>query len=373
MDPMEQFRKVVADPGAYAKEWKAASGGKVVGTFCSYTPIEIINAADALSYRVLATGSDFTLADVHLQAYCCSLVRGILNDGLAGRLAFLDGAVFPHTCDSMQRLSDIWRMNTDFSFHEDLVLPVKLNTLPAQEYIAGVMDAFRRNMEKHLDAVITEEKLHIAIRKTNRVRDMLKRLERLRLEYDNMLDSSDLYTAAYAAMIMAPGEWLTAAEALFEALKMRSTLTAKASRKAILLSGGVCGSRNIHERIEKQGGMVVHDDMCTGARFFEGIVEEHNNPSAALARRYLQRMNCPAKHGGLYSRGEHLVNTARIKKADGVIFLLLKFCDPHAFDYPYLKKMLDDAGIPSILIEAENQFALDEQIGNRVDAFMEML
>ena len=118
---------------------------------------------------------------------------------------------------------------------------------------------------------------------------------------------------------------------------------------------------------------IVHDDMCTGARSFEGIVEEHNNPSAALARRYLQRMNCPAKHGGLYSRGEHLVNTARIKKADGVIFLLLKFCDPHAFDYPYLKKMLDDAQIPSILIEAENQFALDEQIGNRVDAFMEML
>ena len=51
-------------------------------------------------------------ADAHLQAYSCSLVRGALEDALAGRLDFLDGAmVFPHTCDSIQRLSDIWRMN----------------------------------------------------------------------------------------------------------------------------------------------------------------------------------------------------------------------------------------------------------------------
>ena len=32
--------------------------------------------------------------------------------------------------------------------------------------------------------------------------------------------------------------------------------------------------------------------------------------------------------------------------ADGVIFILLKFCDPHAFDYPYIKALLDSAGIP---------------------------
>ena len=36
-----------------------------------------------------------------------------------------------------------------------------------------------------------------------------------------------------------------------------------------------------------------------------------------------------------------------------MIFILLKFCDPHAFDYPYIKALLDSAGIPSLLFEVE--------------------
>ncbi|MFN2437417.1 MAG: 2-hydroxyacyl-CoA dehydratase, partial [Desulfotignum sp.] len=48
-------------------------------------------------------------------------------------------------------------------------------------------------------------------------------------------------------------------------------------------------------------------------------------------RRYAQRLVCPAKHRGLHTRAQHLVDQARQVKADGVVFVLLKFCDPHAF------------------------------------------
>ena len=34
---------------------------------------------------------------------------------------------------------------------------------------------------------------------------------------------------------------------------------------------------------------------------------------------------------------------------------MLKFCDPHAFDFPYVKDVLDRAGIPSLLVELEEQ------------------
>ena len=64
---------------------------------------------------------------------------------------------------------------------------------------------------------------------------------------------------------------------------------------------------------------------------------------------------------------------AKENSADGVIFLLLKFCDPHAFDYPYLKDALDKAKIPNLLLEVEDQPQAQGQMKTRIEAFMEAL
>jgi benzoyl-CoA reductase/2-hydroxyglutaryl-CoA dehydratase subunit BcrC/BadD/HgdB len=118
---------------------------------------------------------------------------------------------------------------------------------------------------------------------------------------------------------------------------------------------------------------VVGDDLCTGSRGLTGTIDTGTDPIAAIAQRYARRAVCPAKHSGITSRGDELVRLARAHRADGVIFMFLKFCDPHAFDYPYLKAMLDDAGIPSLLVELEEQTASQGQFQTRCEAFMEML
>jgi len=51
----------------------------------------------------------------------------------------------------------------------------------------------------------------------------------------------------------------------------------------------------------------------------------------------------------------------------------VKFCDPHAFDYPYLKEALDGAGIPSMLFEMEDQIPAEGQLKTRFEAFLEMI
>ena len=91
------------------------------------------------------------------------MVRGGLEDVLAGRLSFLDGTVFPHTCDSIQRLSDIWRLNAGVPFHFDVVLPVKLNTDSAREYLRDVLGLFRRDMEQMTGDHVTDEQLRGSI------------------------------------------------------------------------------------------------------------------------------------------------------------------------------------------------------------------
>ncbi|MBE0559110.1 MAG: 2-hydroxyacyl-CoA dehydratase, partial [Proteobacteria bacterium] len=124
---------------------------------------------------------------------------------------------------------------------------------------------------------------------------------------------------------------------------------------------------------DEAGGVVVGDDLCTGSRSFSGLIDEKADPAAAIGARYLERVVCPAKHRGLAERAENLVRLAREKRAGGVIFFLLKFCDPHAFDYPYLREALEKAGIPSMAVEVEDRLPADGQLRTRFEAFIEMI
>lgn len=372
MQILKQFHDIAGDPIGYAKSWKTDNRRRVVGYFCSYAPEEIIWAAGALPYRILGAGGTISRADGHLQAYSCSLVRGALDDALTGKLDFLDGTVFPHTCDSIQRLSDIWRLNTSFGFHLDLVLPVKLNTQSAENYMQAVIKKFRRDLEAELKAKITDGKLKKAILTFNQIRSGLRRIYEARADFPNSISSNDVHAIVKAAMVMdrdALSQKLSEVLEWLDARKGRPGV----EKKRLMLTGGICNMPDIYRSIEDAGGTVVWDDFCTGSRYFEATLDPKVQPLNAIAQRYFNRIICPAKHRDLFSRGESILERAEKKRARGVIFVLLKFCDPHAFDYPYIKELLDRAGIPAMLLEIEDQQTSQAQLKTRLEAFIERI
>jgi bzd-type benzoyl-CoA reductase N subunit len=371
MKDLAVLKAVAADPGKYVRQWKAETGGKVVGTFCSYAPEELILAGGALAFRVVGGSGGTLSADAHLQSYSCSLVRGALADALDGRLDFLDGVIFPHTCDSIQRLSDIWRMNAPIGFHMDVVLPVKLNTESARQYMIRVLGDARTQLASLLGGSITDADLHQAINVYNDIRGAIQRLYDLRSERPGIISGSDVHAIVRASMVMARRAFLDCLTRVEEHLEGQEP--APSAGKRIFLSGGVCNLPDVYGNIEAAGGRVVADDLCTGSRGLTGRIDTAEDPIAAIAERYARRAICPAKHSGIASRGEELVRLAQKERADGVIFVFLKFCDPHAFDYPYLKGMLDDAGIPSLLVELQEQSVSLGQLQTRCEAFIEML
>ncbi len=301
------------------------------------------------------------------------MVRGGLEDALKGRLSFLDGAVFPHTCDSIQRLSDIWRLNAGFKFHLDVVLPVKLDRKSAGAYMIDVLNQFKAELSAALGAEISNEQIKRSIAVYNSIRKCLYDMYILRSKNPGAISASDIHRIIKASMIMDRDEFLGLLRGLKEKLNQQSTPVESNGKKRILLSGGICNHPDIYGLIEESGGSVIWDDLCTGTRHAEGMIAETGDPVEAIAERYMTRMVCPAKYGGLTTRGEHLVNQVKNHRADGVIFLFLKFCDPHSFDYPYLKKYLDDAGIPNMLLEIEEQPPPEGQLKTRFESFVEMI
>jgi len=253
------------------------------------------------------------------------------------------------------------------------VLPVKLDTPSARKYLAEVLEKFRKDLGDKLGAEITDDMLAGAIKTYNKIRAYISNLYELRCKNPQIISGADFHAVIKAAMIMDRNDFLAALAKIIAQLEKGSAVVEKTSAKRLILSGSVCSHPDIYNIIEEAGSVVVWDDLCTGYRYFEGEMDEKIRPMDAITARYLDRVICPAKHLELRGRGENLVRMVKESGADGVVFLLLKFCDPHAFDYPYLKEMLEAEKIPFMLLDMEAELPSAGQLQTRFETFIQIL
>jgi len=276
MQEFQLFHDIVDRPFDYARQWKNEHGRSVVGHFCSYTPEEIIHAAGALPFRIFGSGDAVSRADEHLQAYSCSFVRSALADGLSGKLDFLDGTVFPHTCDTIQRLSDIWRINLNMGFHTDIGLPVKLDTDSAREYLKGVFKKFKNDLSGNLNRTIATDDLKKAADLYNRLRGDMKRIFDIRRDNPALIDIRDLQALVKASMIMGRDVFSEKLSAIADELNSAAPRPSP-PMKRLVISGGMCNVASVHALIEDCGAAIVWDDGCSGARYFEGSIDPNGD------------------------------------------------------------------------------------------------
>ncbi|WP_321493047.1 2-hydroxyacyl-CoA dehydratase family protein [uncultured Desulfobacter sp.] len=367
---LKPFHSTVKDPSSAARAVKK-KGRPIIGYLCSYAPEELIFAAGGHPMRLIPSGTSINLSQNHLQPYCCALAREILEQGLSQELTYLDGTVFVHTCDTMQRLSDIWRLNISTAFFSDIVMPVKLHTKSAGEYMQAVLHRFISDMGEYTGKAVTRADLEDAIALFNRIRSTLAHIYKIAAQNPGLISGQDLLTVTKGTMIMdrevADTCLADLARAMESAEKKSKPVT------PIILSGSFCDTPEIYTVIEAAGGAVAGDDLCSGMRWFNGDVSTNLPAIQAVAKRYTDRAICPAKHRGTTDRAYALLQLVKETKSQGVIFTVLKFCDPHAFDFPYLKSSLAKEGIPSLLLELDGQRINSGQMATRIETFIQMI
>jgi benzoyl-CoA reductase/2-hydroxyglutaryl-CoA dehydratase subunit BcrC/BadD/HgdB len=263
-------------------------------------------------------------------------------------------------------------MNTNFSFFSDVVMPVKLTTESSRIYMRDVVRKFKEDLEKGLVVKISEDSIRNAIAVYNSIRGYLKTLYEIRSEDPARISSEEMYYLVKGAMMMDRRSVLELLPRVIEELRKRA-VQKKDSGKRLVLAGSICNHPNIFRLIEETGGAVVWDDLCTGSRYFEGEIGTDGDLVDAIADRYSSREICPAKHISNTARGDRLLRLVKRHRAAGVMFLHLKFCDPHAWDYPYLREALDGEKIPALLLEFEETLPPEGQLRTRFEAFIEML
>jgi benzoyl-CoA reductase/2-hydroxyglutaryl-CoA dehydratase subunit BcrC/BadD/HgdB len=94
----------------------------------------------------------------------------------------------------------------------------------------------------------------------------------------------------------------------------------------------------------------------------------------ALARRYFElAVPCPTRYDPNQEWGHYLAKAVPEAGAKGLVTMVVKFCEPHMIYYPYLRDVLNEAGVPHLMIETEHEVVSLEGTRTRLQAFIEML
>lgn len=357
---------------AAIREWKD-QGGKVVGYVCSAVPVEIIEAAGLLPYRMRATGSTGTeLSDAYFSNINCSFPRHCFNLALKGEFDFLDGLVCSNSCDHTRRIYDNWKRNVNTPFLGLISLPMKTGE-PQVEWFINELQNFRSALSKHFDVDITDDRLREAIKQCNQTRQLTRQLYDLRKADNPPITGAEAIAVTVAATTIPRHRYNELLKELLEDLSQAEGNSEYDAR--LLVIGSILDDPAYVEVIEELGGLVVADALCFGSRpHWVDVDEEAKDPITALARHYVvDRPSCPRMFGDQPRRASYVKDMVREFNVDGIIGERMNFCDQWLCEFYMLDSDLKEVDVPMLNLEREYIFSGAGQLTTRVQAFLEAI
>ena len=164
----------------------------------------------------------------------------------------------------------------------------------------------------------------------------------------------------------------TLLESLIQSLEESPTEDGK-YRVRLVISGGEMDEPEFVAAIEKQGGLVVYEDTCFGARYYEERVGEDGDPVTRIAERYFYRLPCARMEDSFEKRYANLNKIREDYNVDGTIVQRLNHCllnSGHTFMFNRRAKA---DGTPTLLLDREYLSQGYGQINTRVQAFIERI
>ena len=376
-DLLGMFRETVEDPYGTLRKWKNSNGRKIVGCMPMQIPEEIIHAAGALPVVIPEGDGSVTVASKHIQYFFCGYARSVIDSVLKGKWDCLDGLVTQDTCHTMRPLFDIIEANRPFSYMRRVFMPVAVAKKQARPFLLGELERFRASVGKFVGKEIDDASLQTSIDIYNENRDLMTRLYDLRRRRPGLLTLREMVDVTLAGMLMPKEEHNALLRKLLTALAERKPpIPDVNNRVKLVLTGSLCEAPppELLALVEDLGGVVVDDDLYTGSRYFVTRVPSLPNPIEALAEAYLHMAApCPTRIYPEMRLGPYLVDMVKRTEAKGLIIILVKYCEAHDYTYPHMRRHLDPAGIPYLMIKTEHETSSVEQMKTRLQAFFEII
>ena len=355
------------------------NGGHIVGMFCSYTPLELFDAAGVAVVGLCGTSNE-PIADAEkvLPKNLCPLIKSSYGFAYTDKCPytyFCDFIVGETTCDGKKKMFELLNeIKETYVLH----LPQSQKRAYAKDIWYEEIKLLKEKLEEKYGIEITDEKLREAARKRNELRKKQMELYELQGAVPPAMKATEVMAtlaqgvfnfgvdaqyASYAAKV-------DDAKARYEAGE--KPVSEKAKR--ILLTG--CPSTGVIQKvgatIENNGGVIVCLDDCGGERTQKMLVDENaDDILRAISDRYLD-IHCSV----MTTNEDRIENTKAMcekYKVDGVVEMVLQACHTFNIEANYIQRMCDEEGIPYMKLETDYSTTDSGQIETRLAAFIEML
>ena len=355
------------------------NGGHVVGMFCSYTPLELFDAAGLACVGLCGTSNE-PIADAEkvLPKNLCPLIKSSYGFAYTEKCPytyFCDFIVGETTCDGKKKMFELLN---DIKETYVLHLPQSQQRPYAKDIWYEEVKLLKEKLEEKYGIEITDEKLREAARKRNALREKQMELYAMQGAVPPAMKATEVMStlaqgvfnfgvdAQYASYSAKVDE----AKARFEAGER--PVSEKAKR--ILLTG--CPSTGVIQKvgmtIENNGGVIVCLDDCGGERTQKMLVDENaDDILRAISDRYLE-IHCSVMTTN-EGRIENTKAMCEKYKVDGVVEMVLQACHTFNVEANQMQKMCDEEGIPYMKLETDYSTTDSGQIETRLAAFIEML
>ena len=353
------------------------SGRRMVGTYCSFVPTELVEAAGGTTVSLCASSEEpIPAAEANLPRNLCPLIKasyGFALQDTCPYFYFSDFIVGETTCDGKKKMFEL--MN-DIKDTFVMQLPSVRDEAAVDAWEKEIV-RFWKKLEDFYGITISEEDVKRAIELKNRERDVvLKFLELGKLnpapisgyELGSRLDALGFNPDI-------EGRCQLIEERTKEVLKdWEENYKGKPSKRPRILVTG-CPNSGIREKtiraIEELGADVVAFDCCNGTREKVEKVDTTIPVTRALAKKYLN-INCSVMSPN-QTRMDYISEMIDDYAVDGVLELVLQACHTYAIEAYHVKKTATAKGVPYLKIETDYSTADSGQINTRLEAFLETI
>lgn len=352
-------------------------GRKVVGTFCTYTPRELIYAADAMSVSLCST-SDETVPDAEkvLPKNLCPLVKSSYGFAITDKcpyMYFSDIIIGETTCDAKKKMYELLGEIKDTYVMQ---LPHSKNNFSMALWKNELIELVKK-LEEKFDVKITEDKIKDAIKLCNKERKAMKEFFNLAKLNPSPIKGTDMHEALYSSNFKFDRElYINEIKSLTNSLKEKydsGETPFKKGTPRILITGCPTGGLvdKIVKQLEEAGSSVVCFENCVGTKNFEMLVDENKEPIDAIAERYL---NIPCSimtpNDGRMDRIKEYIKDYNV---DGVVDVTLTACHTYAIETEKVRRAVEGCGKSYLAIETNYSNSDSGQLKTRLEAFVEML
>lgn len=376
---LEEMREIVHNGPVRVKEISEA-GTPVVGTYCTFTPWELVRAAGGISVSLCSTSDKpIAAAEKHLPRNLCPLIKSSYGFALTDTCPyfhFCDMVIGETTCDGKKKMYELLG-----GLRPTYVMQLPQD--PQHEMSRALWKheilTLKKVLEERCCAEITDGKLREAIALRNKINGAAMRFYdtaalpvpmvggkeimlvsdfiKLNFEYEKTADKLDELTDAIHAACAA-GQY------------RRGTAAHR-----ILITGCPMGKslEKVVDAIEspESGSVVVGFENCGNIKSMHCMAREDIDPIDSLTEKYLSiPCSVMSPNGG---RLELLREYVRKYHADAVVDVILQACHTYDVETYTVKQFLAAEGVPYMSVETDYSQGDVGQLATRFGAFAEML